>query len=92
VNEYSTRPPPSKSTFPYFEELALSEGPLLAAVLDAVRPKAGNATAEPSASTTVVTAMVRDTKLLLCPGIYRWLSGLALRKHNGLYSTIMDPR
>jgi hypothetical protein len=38
VNEYSTRPPPSKSTFPYFEELALSEGPLLAAVLDAVRP------------------------------------------------------
>jgi hypothetical protein len=29
---YSTRPPRSKSTFPYFEELVLSEGALLAAV------------------------------------------------------------
>jgi hypothetical protein len=41
ANVYSTRPPRSKSTFPYFEELVLSEGALLAAVasvLDAVLP------------------------------------------------------
>jgi hypothetical protein len=72
---YSTRPPRSKSTFPYFEELVLSEGALLAAVasvLDAVLPLAPNATAEPSASTTVGTAMSRDTRFLLCPGISRY--------------------
>jgi hypothetical protein len=43
-----------------------------AMVLDAVLPQAANATAEPSASTTVGTAMVRDTRFLLCPGIYRY--------------------
>jgi hypothetical protein len=43
-----------------------------AMVLDAVLPQAANATAEPSASTTVGTAMVRDTRFLLCPGICRY--------------------
>jgi hypothetical protein len=37
-----------------------------------VLPQAANATAEPSASTTVGTAMVRDTRFLLCPGICRY--------------------
>jgi hypothetical protein len=35
-----------------------------AMVLDAVLPQAANATAEPSASTIVGTAMVRDTRLI----------------------------
>jgi hypothetical protein len=35
-----------------------------ARVLDAVLPQAANATAVPSASTIVVTAMVRDTRLI----------------------------
>jgi hypothetical protein len=34
-----------------------------AVVLDAVLPQAANATAEPSASTIVGTAMIRDTRL-----------------------------
>jgi hypothetical protein len=98
---YSTRPPPSKRTFPYFEAPVLTDAAALAAVPDwlleraagaaarsaeelageatagradatlpdAVLPQAANATAEPSASTTVATEMVRDTRFLLCPGI-----------------------
>jgi hypothetical protein len=98
---YSTRPPPSKRTFPYFEEPVLTDAAALAAVPDllleratgaaarsaeelageatagradatspdAVLPQAANATAELSASTTVATEMVRDTRFLLCPGI-----------------------
>jgi hypothetical protein len=41
-------------------------------VLCAALPQAANATAEPSASSTVGTGMIRDTRFLLCPGISRY--------------------
>jgi hypothetical protein len=46
------------------DELAGGVGLADAVVLDAVLPQAANATAEPSASTIVGIAMVRDTRLI----------------------------
>ena len=59
----------------WVDELAgwvLAAGAADAVVLDAVLPQAASATAAPSASTTVGTAMIRDTRFLLCPGICRY--------------------
>jgi hypothetical protein len=48
----------------WVDELAGGVGLADAMVLDAVLPQAANATAEPSASTIVGTAVVRDMRLI----------------------------